>query len=130
MKIIEANHKTAAKLLKKSVEEYWLEGQDAYIRFTDGSVVCMHPLFNSWEVYMSLGERKNPDSDPSFTDSMNTYTWCRDNGDSPWLSRTVALEFDAVRYYCHYTTNLVTWQYIPIIEFHYYEKEEKFGSND
>lgn len=131
MQIIQFNHKTAANLLKKSVEEYWLDdNRDAYVRFTDGSVVCIHPLFNSWEVYVLLGERKNPDSDRSFTDSTDNYIFCRACGDSPYMSRIVAIEFDTVRYYCHYGTVDVTRQYIPVVEFQYYEKGETIANHD
>lgn len=132
MKIIEVNHKTAAKLLKKSVEEYWLEGQDAYIRFTDGSIVCIHMLENSFCAYVSLGDREE-DNDPrlSLIDEQSIYYFTGGGMDEATItSRIVALDFDRVKYYYHRQFNGATRQYIPVIEFHYYEKEEKFGSND
>ena len=55
MKIIEMNHKTAANLLKKSVERFWLDdSKDAWVQFTDGSVVCIHVLDPKWDTYVSL----------------------------------------------------------------------------
>lgn len=130
MQIIQFNHKTAANLLKKSVKEYWLDdNKDAYIRFTDGSVVCVHQLNNSWEAYVVLRECTHIDRDPSVHDGTDTYTWCRSDGDGTCTSRTVGLNFDIVDYYLHYSVNYVTRQYIPVVEFHYYEKGEEIGSH-
>lgn len=130
MEIIQFNYKTAANLVKKPVENYWLEDKVAYIKFTDGSTVGIRPLFDSWEVYVSLDERDNPDKDKSVDDAQTVYVFSRKDGDSPYTSRTVAIEFDTVRYYIHYDVNKAVRAYIPIIEFHYYEKGEEIGRND
>lgn len=130
MQIIEFNHKTAANLVKKPVENYWLEDKVAYIKFTDGSTVGIHPLFDSWEVYVSLAERDNLDKDKSVDDAQTVYVFSRKDGDSPYTSRTAAIEFDTARYYIHYDVNKALRVYIPIIEFHYYEKGEEIGRND
>nr|DAP47366.1 MAG TPA: hypothetical protein [Caudoviricetes sp.] len=130
MQIIEFNHKTATNLVKKPVENYWLEDKIAYIKFTDGSTVGIHPLFDSWEVYVSLAERDNLDKDKSVDDSQTVYVFSRKDGDSPYTSRTLAIEFGTVRYYIHYVVYKVVRAYIPIIEFHYYEKGEEVGRND
>ena len=58
MKIIEVNHKTVASLMKKSVVEHWLEKEDVWLKFTDGSIVCIHVLNPKWETFVSLDERK------------------------------------------------------------------------
>lgn len=128
MQIIEFNHKTASTLLKKPVEEYWMQDKDAWLKFTDGTIVCIHSLFDSWEVYVSLTERDNLDKDKSVDDTQATYVFCRKYGDSPYTSRTAAIEFDTVRYYIHYSVNKVVRAYIPIIEFHYYEPGELVGN--
>lgn len=128
MEIVEFNHTTAANLMKKPVENYWLEDKVAYIKFTDGSTVAIHPLFDSWEVYVSLTERDNLDKDKSVDDAQTAYVFCRKDGDSPYTSRMAAIEFDTIRYYIHYSVNKVVRTYIPIIEFHYYEPGEDIGN--
>lgn len=130
MQIIEFNHTTAANLMKKPVEEYWMQNKDAWLKFTDGTIVCIHPLFDSWEVYVSLTERDNLDKDKSVDDAQAVYVFSRKDGDSPYTSRTAAIEFDTIRYYIHYSVNKVVRTYIPIIEFHYYEEGEPLGDYD
>lgn len=131
MQIIEVNHKTAAKLLRKSVEEYWMDdNKDAYIRFTDGSVVCVHMLERTYAVVVSL--RKQYDYQNSrFCDEQAIYWFNREDSDGAMITdRTVSLDFDHARYYYHRQFDLVTRQYIPVIEFHYYEKGEEVARND
>lgn len=131
MQIIEVNHKTAANLLKKSVEEYWLDdNKDAYIRFTDGSVVCVHMLERAYDSYVSLKKQENH-KNSSFGDEQSIYWFNRENSDGAAITdRTVSLDFDRARYYYHRQFDLVTRQYIPVIEFHYYEKGEEIARND
>lgn len=130
MQIIEVNHKTVAKLLKKSVEKYWLDDKDAYIRFTDESVVCVHVLNPKWETYVSLDERTNKESTPngvSFTDNQDIHLCYPSAGEySLFTSRTVTIDFGSVRFYMNDRVNYPTRQYVPIIEFHYYEKGEEW----
>lgn len=130
MQIIEVNHKTVAKLLKKSVEKYWLDDKDAYIRFTDESVVCVHVLNPKWETYVSLDERTNKESTTngvSFTDNQDIHLWYPSAGEySLFTSRTVTINFGSVRFYMNDRVNYPTRQYVPIIEFHYYEKGEEW----
>nr|DAT67119.1 MAG TPA: hypothetical protein [Caudoviricetes sp.] len=130
MEIVEFNHTTAANLMRKPVENYWLENKVAYIKFTDGSTVGIHPLFDSWEVYVSLTERDNLDKDKSVDDGQAVYVFGRKDGDSPYTSRTLAIEFDTIRYYIHYSVNKAVRTHIPIIEFHYYEEGEPLGDYD
>lgn len=128
MEIVEFNHTTAATLMKKPVENYWLEDKVAYIKFTDGSTVGIHPLFDSWEAFVNLTERDNLDRDKSVDDNQTAYVFSRKDGDSPYTSRIVSIEFDTIRYYIHYSVNKVVRTYIPIIEFHYYEPGESVGN--
>lgn len=134
MQIIQFNHKTAANLLKKSVEEHWLEDKDAYIRFTDGSVVCIHMLNPKWETYVSLNERTEKESTTngvSFTDEQEIHLWYPSTGEERlFTSRTVMIGFDFVNYYVTDRLNYPTRQYVPIVEFHYYEKGEDIARND
>lgn len=132
MEIIQFNHKTAANLLNKSTEEYWLDGRDVYIRFTDGSIVCIHVLENSLYTYVSLNDRKEDnDHSPGLTDEQSIYYFTGDGRDEATItSRIVTLEFDCVKYYYHRQFNRVTRQYIPVIEFRYYEKGEEVARND
>lgn len=128
MKIIEVNHKTATSLLKKSVEEYWLEDKDCYLKFTDGSTVRIHVLNPSWETYVNLQtfERGNH---PAFVDSTDNHLYFLHNGDEQlFTSRTVLIHFDNVRYYINDKLKYVTRTYTPIIEIHYYEEGEPVGS--
>ena len=128
MKIIEVNHKTVAKLLKKSTEKFWLDNnRDAYIQFTDGSVVCIHVLDYKWETYVALDGRREPEASNgiSFNDSQDVYLWCPQQGEERlFTARTVSIDFDAVRYYISDEFQYPTRQYVPIVEFHYYEKGE------
>lgn len=128
MEIVEFNHTTAATLMKKHVENYWLEDKVAYIKFTDGSTVGIHPLFDSWDVYVDLTERDNLDRDKSVEDNQTAYVFSRKDGDSPCTSRIASIEFDTIRYYIHYNVNKVVRAYIPIIEFHYYGEGEPLGN--
>lgn len=134
MQIIQFNHKTAANLLKKSVEEHWLEDKDAYIRFTDGSVVCIHMLNPKWETYVSLNERTEKESTTngvSFTDEQEIHLWYPSTGEERlFTSRTVMIGFDFVNYYVTDRLNYPTRQYVPIVELHYYEKGEDIARND
>lgn len=132
MEIIQFNHKTAANLLKKSAEEWWLDDKDAYISFTDGSVVRIHLLKHSWSAYVTLDKRKEDnDHSPGLTDEQSIYFFTGDGRDEATVtSRFVTLEFDCVKYYYHRQFNRVTRQYIPVIEFHYYEKGEEVARND
>lgn len=127
MEIVEFNHTTAANLMKKPVENSWLEDKVAYIKFTDGSTVGIHPLFDSRDVYVDLTERDNLDKDKTLDDNQTAYVFSRKGGDSPYTSRIVSIEFDTIRYYTHCSVNKVVRAYIPIIEFHYYEPGESVG---
>ena len=129
MQIIEVNHKTVAKLLKKSVKKFWLDdNKDAYIQFTDGSVVCIHTLDYKWETYVELDSRKETEATnngKSFNDSQDVHMWYTQQGDEYlFTSRTVSIDFDAVRYYISDKVKYQTRQYVPIVEFHYYEEGE------
>jgi len=128
MQIVECNHKTVAKLLKKSVEKFWLDDdKDAYIKFTDGSVVCIHVLNYKWETYVALDGRKETEADnnaTSFNDSQDVHLWYTPQGGHPFTARTVSIDFDAVKYYISDRVGYPTRQYIPIVEFHYYEEGE------
>lgn len=132
MQIIQFNHKTVANLLKKSVEEYWLNDKDAWLKFTDGGVVCIHLLKYSWSAYVTLDKLNSERDSRSFQDDQCIwqFIWDEDE-DEPYTSRTVSIYFDNVRYYyhknyCDYTKR----EYLPVIEFHYYEKGEEVARND
>lgn len=129
MQIIEVNHKTVANLLKKKVEKFWLDdNKDAYIKFTDGSVVCIHVLDDKWETYVALDGRKETEAannGTSFNDSQDVHLWYSPRGDEHlFTSRTVSIDFDGVMYYISDKVQYPTRQYIPVIEFHYYEEGE------
>lgn len=132
MQIIEFNNKTVANLLKKSVEEYWMKDKDAWLKFDDGSVVCIHLLKFNWVAYATLDELKDGRDSRSFQDDQSVwqFIWNEDEGTDeevvePCTSRTVSLYFNKVRYYYHENYyNYVKREYIPVIEFHYYEKGE------
>lgn len=131
MKIIEVNHKTVASLLKKSVVEHWLEDKDAYIKFTDGSIVCVHVLNPKWETYVSMETKDNTNNGPSFNDSSDIHLWISSSGyEHQFTSRTVSIYFNNARYYISDKLEYMTRQYIPIIEFHYYEEGEPLGDYD
>lgn len=129
MQIVECNHKTVAKLLKKNVEKFWLDNsRDAYIQFTDGSVVCIHALDYKCMTYVSLDGRKETEATNngiSFNDSQDVHLWYAPQGDEHlFTARTVSIDFDAVRYYISDRIQYPTRQYVPIVEFHYYEEGE------
>lgn len=132
MEIIQFNHKTVANLLKKSAEEWWLDDKDAYISFTDGSVVRIHLLKHSWSAYVTLDKRNDERDSRSFQDEQSVWQFIRDEDeDELYTSRTVSIYFDNVRYYYHenyydYTKR----EYLPVIEFRYYEKGEEVARND
>lgn len=122
MQIIQFNHKTVANLLKKSVEEYWLNDKDAWLKFTDGSVVCIHLLKHSWSAYVTLGKRNDEKDSRCFQDEQSVWQFI---WDEPYTSRTVSIYFDNACYY--YNENYYDYtkrEYLPVIEFHYYEKGE------
>lgn len=131
MKIIEVNHKTVASLMKKSVVEHWLEKEDVWLKFTDGSIVCIHVLNPKWETYVSLDERKEQKSATngvSFNDTQENYLCYTSTGkESLFTSRTVSINFDSVQYYVSDRVDYLTRQYVPIIEFYYYEEGEPLG---
>lgn len=130
MEIIEVNHKTAANLLKKSVEEYWLDDKDAWFRFTDGSTVCVHMLERSYIAYVSLKKQKGH-QDSSFSDKQCIYWFDREDSDGALITdRVISLNFGRVGYYYHRQFNYVTREYISVVEFHYYEEGEKVARND
>lgn len=126
MQIIEVNHKTVANLLKKKVEEFWLDdNKDAYIKFTDGSVVCIHVLDYKWETCVVLDERKECESGLSFNDSQDIHLWYTKGGvEYLFTSRTVSIYFDSIVYYISDKVQYPARQYTPVVEFHYYEKGE------
>lgn len=129
MQIVECNHRTVAKLLKKNVERFWLDNnRDAYIQFTDGSVVCIHVLDYKWETYVALDGRKDTEATnngTSFSDSQEAHLSYTAQGDELlFTSRTVSIDFDAVKYYISDRVYYPIRQYVPIVEFHYYEKGE------
>lgn len=129
MQIIEVNHKTVANLLKKKVEEFWLDdNKDAYIKFTDGSVVCIHVLDYKWMTYVTLSGREETEAannGTSFNDSQDINLWHTLQGDEhPFTARTVSIDFDAVKYYISDKVQYPTRQWVPIVEFHYYERGE------
>ena len=129
MQIVECNHKTVAKLLKKNVEKFWLDDdKDAYIQFTDGSVVCVHVLDCKWETYVVLDGRKETEATNngvSFNDSQDVCLWYTPQGEEHlFTARTVSIDFDAVKYYISDRIQSPIRHYAPIVEFHYYEKGE------
>lgn len=126
MQIIEVNHKTAANLLKKSVEKFWLDNnRDAYIKFTDGSVVCIHVLDYKWGTYVALDEREEFESGLSFNDGQDINLWYTKGGvECLFTSRTVSIYFDSIKYYISDKVQYPVRQYLPVVEFHYYEKGE------
>ena len=130
MQIIEVNHKTVAKLLKKTVEKYWLEGKDAYLKFTDGSIVCIHVLKPSWETYVNL-QTFESSSHPAFVDSTeNHLCFLRKHEETLFTLRTVSIYFKGVHYYISDELKYAARTYIPVIEFHYYEVGEDIGNHN
>lgn len=130
MQIIEVNHKTVAKLLKKTVEKYWLENNDAYLQFTDGSVVCIHALNPSWETYVNLQAFESSDR-PTFVDNTDTHLFfSRRHEETVFTSRTVSICFEGVRYYISDKLNYTARTYIPVVELHYYGVGEDIGHHN
>lgn len=134
MQIIQFNHKTVANLLKKSVEEYWLNDKDAWLKFTDGSVVCIHLLKHGWSAYVTLNKLNDERVSRNFQDDQSVwqFIWDEDEDeDEPYTSRTVSIYFDNAHYYYHENHyDYTKWEYLPVIEFHYYEKGEEVARND
>lgn len=133
MKIIQFNHKTVANLLKKSVEEWWDDDKDAYIRFTDGSVVCIHAIKPSWQTFLSLEKYSDAEKDngKSFSDHQSTLlTFNQDGTTQHFMTYSVSIKFDNVSYYLSDHSKTVTRKYLPMVEFHYYEKGEEVARND
>lgn len=125
MQIVEVNHKTVANLLKKSVEKSWMDdNKDAWFQFTDGCVVCIHVIETHWDTYVVV-DNLDKSSPLSFHDeqSISGYedTKCKQQ---TYTGRTLSINFDKARYYYHRNFSYTTMQYIPVAEFHYYEKGE------
>lgn len=131
MQIIEFNHKTAANLLKKSVEKFWLDdSKDAWVQFMDGGVVCIHVLDPKWDTYVSLDAREGANG-VSFADKQDTHLWWpTKNKESLFTDRSVSIDFGNVRYYYHSQFDYITRQHIPVIELYYYEKGETIANHD
>ena len=130
MRVIQFNHKTVANLLKKSVKEYWMKDNDAWLKFEDGSAVCVHMLERSYTAYVSLREKEGH-RDSSFGDEQSIYWFDREDSDGALITdRIVSLNFGHVGYYYHRQFDYVTREYIPVVEFHYYEEGEKVARND
>lgn len=131
MKILSVNYKTVGSLLKKSVKDFWLDdNKDAWFHFTDGSTVCVHILEGRWDAYMSV-EKFDSGDRVCFSDSQDIMTfWYSDGKEYKYTSRTIYIVFDKVKYYYHRNFDKVTREYIPAIEFWFYEKGEEIASND
>ena len=125
MQIIEVNHKTVAKLLKKSVEKSWMDDNlDAWFLFTDGSAVCIHVIETNWDTYVAA-DNLDKSSPVSFHDDQGIAGYEDTKGEQQtYTDRTLSINFDTARYYYHRNLGYVTRQYIPVVEFHYYEKGE------
>ena len=125
MQIIEVNHKTVGNLLKKSVEKSWMDdNRDAWLQFTDGSAVRIHVIETNWDTYVAVD---NPDksSPMSFYDEQGISSYGDTKGNQQtYTGRTLSINFDKARYYYHRNFSYATRQYIPVVEFHYYEKGE------
>ena len=125
MQIVEVNHKTVANLLKKSVEKSWMDNNlDAWFQFTDGCVVCIHVIETHWDTYVAV---KNLDksSPVSFHDEQGIVGY-EDTKGKPqtYTDRTLSINFGTASYYYHRNFGYATRHYIPVAEFHYYEKGE------
>lgn len=125
MQIIEVNHKTVANLLKKKVEEFWLDDNlDAWFQFTDGSAVCIHVIETNWNTYVAV-DNLDKSSPVSFHDEQGIAGYEDTKGkQQTYTDRTLTINFDTAKYYYHRDLGYVTRQYIPVVEFHYYEKGE------
>jgi hypothetical protein len=125
MQIVECNHKTVAKLLKKSVEKSWMDDNlDAWFQFTDGCVVCIHVIETNWNTYVAV-DNLDKSSPVSFHDEQGITCYEDLKGkQQAYTDRTLSINFDTAKYYYHRNLGYVTRQYIPVVEFHYYEKGE------
>lgn len=131
MQIIEFNHKTVSTLLKKSVGEYWMKGKDAWLKFTDGSVVCIHALNPTWETYVDLKKWDGEYHTNGFSDNCDTLLYYTSKGEERlFMARGVSIEFEGLVYYYKDKLDYVTREYISVIEFHYYEKGETIAHHD
>lgn len=125
MQVIEVNHKTVGNLLKKSVEKSWMDDNlDAWFQFTDGSAVCIHVIETHWDTYVAV-DNLDKSSSMSFHDEQGITGYEDIKGkQQTYTDRTLSIYFDKTRYYYHRAFVYATRQYIPVIEFHYYEKGE------
>ena len=125
MQIIEVNHKTVGNLLKKSVEKSWMDDNlDAWFQFTDGCVVCIHVIETNWNTYVAV-DNLDKSSPVSFHDEQGTMGYEDKKGkQQTYTGRTLSINFDKARYYYHRNFSYATKQYIPAVEFHYYEEGE------
>ena len=125
MQIVEVNHKTVANLLKKSVEKSWMDDNlDAWFQFTDGCVVCIHVIETNWNTYVAV-DNLDKSSPVSFHDEQGITGYEDTKGkQQTYTDRTLSINFDTAKYYYHRNFGYVTRQYIPVVEFHYYEKGE------
>ena len=123
MQTIEVNHKTIGNLLKKSVEKSWMgDNLDAWFQFTDGCVVCIHAIETGWDTHVAVDNIDN-NRPVSFHDEQGTSCYEDTKGkQQTYTDRTLSINFDKVRYYYHRNFGYATRQYIPVAEFHYYEK--------
>lgn len=128
MEIVEFNHKTAANLVKKPVAEFWMKGKDCWLKFTDGTVVCIHMLDPTWDSYVDFTEYDRNDG-TCFSDDQGL--WYFSKSDRPFTSRVVSLYFDKAKYYYHRDfDDYVKREYLPVIELHFYEKGEDIGNHN
>lgn len=125
MQIIEVNHKTVGNILKKGVEKSWMDDNlDAWFQFTDGSAVCIHVIETNWNTYVAV-DNLDKNSLVSFQDEQGIMSYEVTKGkQQTYTGRTLSINFDKARYYYHRNFGYATRQYIPVAEFHYYEKGE------
>jgi hypothetical protein len=125
MQIIEVNHKTVGNILKKSVEKSWMgDNLDAWFQFTDGSAVCIHVIETYWDAYVAVNNL-DKSSPVAFYDEQGVsgYEYAKGKQHT-YTARTLSINFDMAKYYYHRNFAYATRQYIPVAEFHYYEKGE------
>lgn len=127
MQIIEVTHKTVGNLLKKSVEKSWKDDNlDAWFQFTDGSAVCIHVIETSWDTYVAVNNSEK-NSFTSFHDEQGILCHDAIKGKlQTYTDRTLSINFDTAGYYYHRNFRYATKQYIPVAEFHYYERGESW----
>lgn len=125
MQIIEVNCKTVAKLLKKSVEKSWKgDNLDVWFQFTDGGAVCVHVIETAYNTYVTV-DNLDQNNSVSFHDEQGIMGYEDTKGEQRvYTDRTLSIHFDKARYYYHRNFGYATRQYIPVVEFHYYEKGE------